>query len=377
MSEISKNIVSLIVSKEFHKAKTLIHEAMNNKLGLLLEEKLLEYGPTLHEGGEYSTLKDHEELLQLQADNERNMLADYENGIERLRAKTDNMMDPEPLRFGNSFEVIKGIKPLTDEQRAWHGAKIDQLSGRSFIPKLIIPPTDEQRARFEKGSADLDFTFERIAKIHHELDPANNDGEVQEWAGPTRVPDQPEDKISSSLKNIQDRARTGSYVGAVGALIPATRAIGGKLFDLGWKVEQGAAAIDNIRNDTAWKDDTGTAIANSTAEIAKRAAIASLTSLGLPLTGAVGTGAVLAWPLAKTIDKITGAKKGEGFADEIYDSKTGVQWDTYEPKNWVAGAKAMYNQLVNNPYAGVPKDTVKPPVAAGTVRNGSGQIMHQ
>jgi hypothetical protein len=57
MSEISKNIVSLIVSKEFHKAKTLIHEAMNNKLGILLEEKLLEYAPTLYEGEdtEYSS----------------------------------------------------------------------------------------------------------------------------------------------------------------------------------------------------------------------------------------------------------------------------------------------------------------------------------
>jgi len=57
MSEISKNIVSLIISKEFHKAKTLIHEAMNNKLGILLEEKLLEYAPTLYEGEdtEYSS----------------------------------------------------------------------------------------------------------------------------------------------------------------------------------------------------------------------------------------------------------------------------------------------------------------------------------
>jgi len=57
MSEISKNIVSLIVSKEFHKAKILIHEAMNNKLGILLEEKLLEYAPTLYEGEdtEYSS----------------------------------------------------------------------------------------------------------------------------------------------------------------------------------------------------------------------------------------------------------------------------------------------------------------------------------
>lgn len=57
MSEISNNIVSLIISKEFHKAKMLIHEAMNNKLGILLEEKLLEYAPTLYEGKdtEYSS----------------------------------------------------------------------------------------------------------------------------------------------------------------------------------------------------------------------------------------------------------------------------------------------------------------------------------
>jgi len=49
MSETSQQIVSLIVSKEFNKAKTLITESMNEKLGLLLEEKLMEYAPTLFE----------------------------------------------------------------------------------------------------------------------------------------------------------------------------------------------------------------------------------------------------------------------------------------------------------------------------------------
>lgn len=49
MSETSEQIVSLIVSKEFNKAKTLITESMNEKLGLLLEEKLMEYAPTLFE----------------------------------------------------------------------------------------------------------------------------------------------------------------------------------------------------------------------------------------------------------------------------------------------------------------------------------------
>ena len=49
MSETSQQIVSLIVSKEFNKAKNLITESMNEKLGLLLEEKLMEYAPTLFE----------------------------------------------------------------------------------------------------------------------------------------------------------------------------------------------------------------------------------------------------------------------------------------------------------------------------------------
>ena len=49
MSETSEQIVSLIVSKEFNKAKNLITESMNEKLGLLLEEKLMEYAPTLFE----------------------------------------------------------------------------------------------------------------------------------------------------------------------------------------------------------------------------------------------------------------------------------------------------------------------------------------
>ena len=49
MSEKSEQIVSAIVSKEFNKAKELITESMNEKLGILLEEKLEEYAPTLFE----------------------------------------------------------------------------------------------------------------------------------------------------------------------------------------------------------------------------------------------------------------------------------------------------------------------------------------
>ena len=58
MSETSEQIVSLIVSKEFNKAKNLITESMNEKLGLLLEEKLMEYAPTLFEASDKDGGKD-------------------------------------------------------------------------------------------------------------------------------------------------------------------------------------------------------------------------------------------------------------------------------------------------------------------------------
>lgn len=45
-----REIIESIMSKEYNKAKELIHEAMNEKIGILLEEKLEEYAPTLFEG---------------------------------------------------------------------------------------------------------------------------------------------------------------------------------------------------------------------------------------------------------------------------------------------------------------------------------------
>lgn len=44
-----RKIIESIVSKKYNTAKELIHEAMNEKIGILLEEKLQEYAPTLFE----------------------------------------------------------------------------------------------------------------------------------------------------------------------------------------------------------------------------------------------------------------------------------------------------------------------------------------
>lgn len=44
-----REIIESIISKNYNTAKELIHEAMNEKIGILLEEKLQEYAPTLFE----------------------------------------------------------------------------------------------------------------------------------------------------------------------------------------------------------------------------------------------------------------------------------------------------------------------------------------
>lgn len=49
MNKTTNNIISSILSKNFHEAKRLIHESMNQKLGSLLEEKLIEYASTIYE----------------------------------------------------------------------------------------------------------------------------------------------------------------------------------------------------------------------------------------------------------------------------------------------------------------------------------------
>jgi len=45
----TNDIINAILSKEYNKAQELITESMNEKIGMLLEEKLQEYAPTLFE----------------------------------------------------------------------------------------------------------------------------------------------------------------------------------------------------------------------------------------------------------------------------------------------------------------------------------------
>ena len=100
MSETSEQIVSLIVSKEFNKAKNLITESMNEKLGLLLEEKLMEYAPTLFEaktvnsieadGGEGSVLYSPELAAKIIKERKAKTVADANKKLVDLAQARKN-----------------------------------------------------------------------------------------------------------------------------------------------------------------------------------------------------------------------------------------------------------------------------------------------
>ncbi len=53
-----REIIESIISKKYNTAKELIHEAMNEKIGILLEEKLQEYAPTLFEAKTVNSMED-------------------------------------------------------------------------------------------------------------------------------------------------------------------------------------------------------------------------------------------------------------------------------------------------------------------------------
>ena len=54
----NNDIINAILSKEYNKAQELITESMNEKIGILLEEKLQEYAPTLFEAKTVNSMSD-------------------------------------------------------------------------------------------------------------------------------------------------------------------------------------------------------------------------------------------------------------------------------------------------------------------------------
>ena len=395
MSEISKNIVSLIISKEFHKAKTLIHEAMNNKLGLLLEEKLLEYGPTLYEDTditddpEYQKEQKKKEKINKKHSENDNIGVDFDK-LAKIQQETNPGAGP-PTDWHEYSDIEDHDK---NAQKAWDKAKANGLVTGNITPEFVSN-RDEAASEQAPGQYPLYPTrgYKKPDAVNNALDTARTITNPLSWVPIVPyVADEILNKTASMRQKfgILGRGRAAIPYPGVANVANATNKF---LLPLIVADEAIDAAKSTYNDD--WKNSPWTSAANLGVDLAKRAAITSLYTPAAPfaLLAAAG-GYVGGLGLAYAHDKITGAKKEEGNVALMHDL------NNYKPKNIVAGAKSWVDQFINgDPYAAVngpgdfpsadqstagvghprrdPKQPWSGEVTAGTVRNSNGQVMYK
>ena len=288
MSEISKNIVSLIVSKEFHKAKTLIHEAMNNKLGILLEEKLLEYAPTLYEQDEED---DHDD-------------------VERFFAR-----DPVAKEVNNdmsSRDIIKYGKDLA--LRASGLAYLAEPVTQTITSPLRIPTI-------------LQSTLEKTARIAQKTAPIVGDVAAHSASSTALTASKVVTPVATGAENLL--VKTLKYPKLL------TKSVG-KAFPYLMAANAANDVYQTTMDDTDWKDKPGTAAATLGVDIAKNAALTAPLFMKLSRLGMAGVGAAIGTGLAQVVNRGIDAVAGTDLAN------LQLQSGTYDPKNIVNGFKDAF-----------------------------------
>ena len=296
MSEISKNIVSLIVSKEFHKAKTLIHEAMNNKLGILLEEKLLEYGPTLYEQDEED---DHDD-------------------VERFFAR-----DPVAKEVNNdmsSRDIIKYGKDLA--LRASGLAYLAEPVTQTITSPLRIPTI-------------LQSTLEKTARIAQKTAPIVGDVAAHSASSTALTASKVVTPVATGAENLL--VKTLKYPKLL------TKSVG-KAFPYLMAANAANDVYQTTMDDTDWKDKPGTAVATLGVDIAKNAVLNAPLFLGIGSLAPIAIGAAVGTGIANRINQ------GLDYLEQRGPSRDGLrrvdlQFDpaTYDPKNIVNGFKSAFS----------------------------------
>ena len=355
MSEISNNIVSLIVSKEFHKAKTLIHEAMNNKLGILLEEKLLEYAPTLYEQDEED---DHDDVERFFARD-----TEYSSALDGDRYNEEGArINDEARKNYNSGSSINDSRVRQAGLGAYGLASIIPAIGKGVGKTLKIPSLAVKTANIAAN------VFEKVPMIGTQAAPALR-------------------YITSTATPATERlAKTGSK------LISASSAGGEFLMKHAPALTTLAGALDIVDNakQQDWTNpaDAAGAVSRKTAKVGLSTALY----------------ASPAWPVAFLDDIFMDGKTKDKLTDELIDSSNdeldnmgilpdlnnpdavkkynnsliGTIWPEYSAQHDADKMSADIKAARDLRRRGVTQqDIEKPPVAAGTVRNGSGQIMQQ
>ena len=296
MSEISKNIVSLIVSKEFHKAKMLIHEMMNNKLGILLEEKLLEYAPTLYEQDEED---DHDDVERFFA---RDQVAKEVN---------NDMSSRDIIKYGK--ELALGASGL---------AYLAEPVTQTITSPLRIPTI-------------LQTTLEKTARIAPKIAPIVGDIAAHSATNSALTAAKAVTPVATGAENLL--VKTLKYPKLL-------QKHAGKAFPYLMAADAANNVYQTTIDDPDWKDKPGTAAATLGVDIAKNALINAPWFLGTGSLAPIAIGAAVGTGIANRINQ------GLDYLEQRGPSRDGLRRvdlqfdpDTYDPKNIVNGVKSAFS----------------------------------
>ena len=358
MSEISNNIVSLIVSKEFHKAKMLIHEVMNNKLGILLEEKLLEYAPTLYEQDEEDDHDDVERFFKKDPV-AKDPVASYTEYSSAFGGERYNKQG-EKVREVQNWEVKD---PKTDTGFKTGNVQIGPNGGIN-TPESNITLGDSQTDEVNNdmssrdiikygkdlalGASGLAYLAEPVARV---------------ITSPLRIPTILQTTLEKTARIAQktapivgdvashsasSTALTASKVvtpvatGAENLLVKTlkypkllTKSVG-KAFPYLMAANAANDVYQTTMDDTDWKDKPGTAAATLGVDIAKNAVLNAPLFMKLSRLGMAGVGAAIGTGFAQVVNRGIDAVAGTDLANLQRQS------GTYDPKNIVNGFKDAF-----------------------------------
>lgn len=360
MSEISKNIVSLIISKEFHKAKTLICEAMNNKLGILLEQKLLEYAPTLYEED------DQDDVERFFATPVKDPVArdtKYSSALGGDRYNKEGArINDEARKNYNSGSSITDSRLRQAGLGAYALVSIIPAIGQGVGKTLKIPSLAVKTANIATN------VVEKVPMIGTQAAPALR-------------------YITNTATPATERlAKAGSK------LISASSAGGKVLMKHAPVVTTFVGALDIVdyakQQDWTNPADAAEAVSRKTAKVGLSAALYASPAWPVAFLDDIVTGGVVKDKLTdKLIDMSNDELDNMGILPDLNNpdavkkynnSLIGTIWPEYSAQHDADKMSADIKAARDLRGRGVTQqDIEKPPVAAGTVRNGSGQIMQK
>lgn len=329
MSEISKNIVSLIVSKEFHKAKMLIHEMMNNKLGILLEEKLLEYAPTLYEGEDTEML---DFKLKRPSQKNNNVQNAYDTAGKKLfPPNTFN----DPPGFESMFSSSSSEPQVNNDLSARDVIRsgIDLAKDASGVAYLAEPAAQILTTPMRALSA-TPKALEGAANFVAKTGPAIGDTAAFRGAKALNTASKAAVPAASWAEN--SLVKTLKYPKLVSKYL-------GKAFPYLVAANDAHDVYQTTMDDPDWKDKPGTAAGTLGVDIAKNILIDAPLFMPLPYAGAYAGGAAIGTGFAAAINH------GLDYLEQRGPSRDGISrvdlqfsLPTYDSKNIVNGFKDVF-----------------------------------